>query len=250
MPIYHSGLPVRIILLISLYYIPVIVSSQSNNNTLCKDELTSYTRKIYGSDDFVFQGRKYTYRNIKANGDPYFNSPVWKEAVIYSNGRSYSGLTIQYNIEQDIIILQVINPQGKTDFIYADNDMIDSLRFDDHFFVNLQKVNSLIQTKGFYEVVFAGDLLYVMKHSKQFVRNYNAINPYGAYTKQVSVLYIIQNNKLTACPAKKNFLHYFESHKKEIRQFMRQQHIQFRKAEKNDLKVLCRYADEISGMNK
>jgi hypothetical protein len=236
-------------MLIMACIIPVQLAAQNTNN-ICKEDIIKFSEQNYGLDDYLYQGRKYIYRNVKANGHPYFNTTEWKSATIYCNGRSYQGLTIQYDIENDMFILQVINRLGKTEYIYAENSLIDSLQFDNHLFINLQKVSNSIQANGFYEFVFSGKFMYIVKHGKQFINNYNAINPYGTYSKQLSVLYIIRGNELTACPGMKDFLSCFESNKKEIRRFARQHHIHYKKADKDDLIALCGYADEISSIKE
>jgi len=226
------------------------IVAQNYPDTTCKENLRNYTEQVYGLDDYIFQGRKYRSRNVMANGHPYFNDSKWRDAVIYSHGRDYSGIAIKYDIELDMIILQISNAQGKTNIISTEYATIDSFVFDTHFFINLHKINNSISEMGYYEKVFEGDLLYVVKHKKQFVKNYNSINPYGLYSKQLSTLCIIYGNEMVMCPNRKLFLHYFNPYEKQIRSFIWQQHIRFREANKNDLIILCRYVDELTGMNK
>jgi len=229
-------------------YLPRPSGAQNFPDTACKEELLKYTEQVYGPDDFIIMGRAYKNRNAGANGHPYFIDDEWNKAVIYSYGKQYRGISIRYNIETDEIIFRIIDTQGRPDFVSSEYATIDSFAFDDHLFINLQKINSSIAYKGYYEKVFKGDLLYVLKHKKQFVKNYNTINPYGFYSRQLSTLCIIQGDDLVVCPNRKSLLRYFSDNEKEIRSFMKQQHIHFRKAEKDDLMKLCRYIDKLTGI--
>ncbi len=222
--------------------------AQNYPDTACKEELLKYTEQVYGPDDFIIQGRLYKIRNNGASEHPYFNNSEWKEALIYANENCYQGLTIQYDIEKDIIILQVIHANGKTNFVYSEFTAIDSFKFDDHLFINLQNINDSLAVKGYFEKIFRGDCLYVMKYKKQFVKNFNAIDPKGTYSEQSSLLFIIQDNEIISCPDRKSLLGYFHEHEKAIRNYMKQKHIHFRRAGKDDLAMLCRYINEITKM--
>ncbi len=239
-----------IFVLVLIHMICVPINSQDFKSGLCKKEIREYAEEIYGMDDFIFQGEKYSNWNRKASGHPFFINEQWKEAVVYSHGRTFSGIPVQYDIEKDIIMFQVINSQGETEVFNAENAIIDSLVFDDHTFINLQKVRKSIGESGYYELVFNGDFLFVLKHTKQFVKNYNPVNPYGNYSKQKTVLCIIHENKLIPCPNRSSFLRFFKNHKKVIKSFIRQEHIRYKKNAKDDLIKLCRYVDELTGSDR
>jgi hypothetical protein len=240
-----SSLPAILFsILLNLFSVAGNFAQISEYNT--QIALQNQTEKMYGPDDYLLQGRIYRRQNINANGHPFFNDPEWKEAILFSHGKSFPGQLIQYDIEQEVIILHIINDQGDVLFVCAEDELIDSLIFSNRLFINLKNTNKTETANGYYELVFKGRNLFVLKHEKSFIKNYNSINPNGYYTKQASVLSLSREDGLIPLPDKRSFLLIFESHRQELKKFIRHNHIRYRKSRMNELKILCEYADKLS----
>lgn len=247
---FRNGFPEIILTAILYCFCPCLSEARDISDTLCNERLLEYTEQVYGPDDFIIQGRLYKIRNREANGNPFFMNDAWNLAVIFSYGRQYRGIPIRYDIETDEIVMRVTHGPGTTNFVSSEYAAIDSFMFDGHMFVNLRKINDSIGEEGYYEKIFHGKRWYLLKHEKQWVKNYNAINPHGAFSSQISTFSLINNNQLVSFSGRKSFLHYFNGQKKEIRNFMRQHHIHFRRAGKDDFIKLSRYVDKIAEVIK
>lgn len=208
--------------------------------------LKEYSGEVYGTDDFVVNGRKYLPEHYNAKGDPYFLSDSWTKSTLIVNGKKYDGQDILYNIDVEKIILKTTIKDSIIIFVVLNNEFIDSFYFGSRYFVNAEKNGLGNKFPGFVEQVYSGNFTMLTRHKKSFVPEYAKNTPNGFYSSTKSVNYIFNNGQLDKLPTKKSLLEYFSEHKKSIKTFMRKNKIRYKQSSYAQLHKLFEYCDKIS----
>jgi len=159
-----------------VYICPIFSQSSSSlpnfSSNISADTfaVNMYQRIMNHNHDLV-NGREYfPYHNVH-HSNPFFKSEINATGTVYSNGKTYPGLHIFYDIYKDEIILSYLNPVGSVKLIILNNHAIDSFQivintvpttFQPFFFPADFKIKS-----GFYEVSYNGKTKLLIKHKKE-----------------------------------------------------------------------------------
>lgn len=203
--------------------------------------------QVYGPDEVLENGRLYIPDHPKAKGNPYLSDTEWMDGSLIVKGDTYNYVLIKYNVNLEQLILKKtsVGQQSHVPIILNSN-FIDSFTTEDRHFVNIGTMSYINELSGFVELIYNGRIIFFIKYNKEFMTQYSQSNQYGAYSKLNSVYYIYENNKLTRLSSKNSFLNYFEPYKKEIKKFMRQKSIRYKKASSAQLFELIKYCDDVS----
>jgi len=210
-------------------------------------DILKKTNRVYGPDEMLENGRLYIPAHPKAKGYPYFLGTGWPAGNLIIKGDSFTNLKIKYNVNlEQLILRKEIENQESHIPILLNNNFIDSFDAEDHHFINLNAMPFNDELSGFAELIYQGQLIFLVKHTKEFIPRYSQSNPYGAYSKLLSIYYIYENDELTRLSTKRTFLNYFEPFRREVKKYMRQNSIIYKKATNTQLYELIKYCDEIS----
>ncbi|OQX82101.1 MAG: hypothetical protein B6D64_01100 [Bacteroidetes bacterium 4484_276] len=208
--------------------------------------LDDYTGEVYGTDDFVVNGRKYLPEHYNAKGNPYFLSDNWTKSTLIIDGKRYDGQDILYNIDVEKIILKTTIKDSIVVFVMLNNEFVSSIYFGPRYFINAEKCGLENKFPGFVEQVYSGSFTLLVRHQKSFVSEYSRNTPNGFYSETKSINYIFINGQLHKLPTKRSMLEYFSVHKKEVKTFMRKNKIRYKQAGYAQLHKLFEYCDKIS----
>ncbi len=67
---------------------------------------------LYGIDFQLINGEEYIYRHSGINGHPYYHDNSWIEGTVKTVDAEYSGVSLRYDIYDDLLILNHISSQG------------------------------------------------------------------------------------------------------------------------------------------
>ena len=239
----------RIILLfftLPLFLAPSSFAQKSDDaviNTV--KELHDYSAYFYGIDDLLVNGRKYIPAHGNAKGDPYFSGPDWVTGTLLIKEKTYKAVELKYNVDLDKIILRAEVIRGGLVYVLLNNDFVTSFIIGEHYFINssqlLQQDNS-----GYFELVFEGEHTLLIKHHKSFISEFSQNAPLGRFSDLNSTRYIYCAGMLYKMPYKKSFLMYFKPFRKEIKKYMKQKKVKYKKANNFELHQLLKYCNEIS----
>ena len=241
-------------LLFKLFFIVIIcvvfpfktyLQTNSENDIILKN-LKIHTDNIFRLNDLLVNGKLYRPLNSNANGSPYFqNNKLWRKSKLFIKGTEFSDQNILYDIENDELIANIIYPDGNTKNIVLDQELIDSLWIEDHFFINITPFTKE-NINGIYEQVYDGRFKALIKHHVTYKRviDYNA--PNGYYDDPEISLFILTEKRLIKISNKKSLLSYFESDKKEIGRFIRRNKINLKTASIIEYFNLFKICDDLS----
>ncbi len=213
------------------------------------NELNKYAESVYGVDDRLINGEFYQNLKIVVKGHPNFLTNNWSDGPLFVKGVTYKDVRIKYNLELDKVILLAQFSSGNVMQLALNNNSVDSLFVNNHFFINSALIP--FDLKGFYEPIYKGNIKAYIKHKKDFLQKTSTgtagkILNTGSYRKPTSTLYIHINNDFIKVSNKKALISLFEENKKELSKFIQKNKINLRNANNSQLINLLKYCDEIS----
>lgn len=216
-----------------------------NQNSASVENLLAYSSEIYGTNDVLVNGWKYFPEHYNASGNPYFMDEEWMTGQVSIQGKTFENVELLYDVVNDELILRQKLNNGSLVFVMLNKDFISSFTLTDHHFVNSKELGSPALKSGFYEMVYDGELRFLIRYDKTFVNQYTAQSPHGSFSNQRAANYILHNGRVTRISSKRSLLNYFSAHKKQIRSFLRENRINYKKASTDELHQLMTYCDQL-----
>lgn len=203
-----------------------------------------YQQKMNHNYDLI-NGREYVPYHKPYHSNPFFKSEINATGTVYSNGKTYSGLHIYYDIYKDEVVLNYLNPIGLVRLIIMNKNSIDSFRivinnesttFQPFFFPVDSKIKS-----GFYEVSYNGKAKLLVRHKKDMTEK----DGYEEYT-YLTPKYLCINEKYYPIASKSGFLKLFGDKQTLIRKYTGSLHIpSFRRITDSGIIPILRYYETL-----
>jgi hypothetical protein len=172
-------------------------------------------------------------------------------ASVTVKGIRYVGLPVNYDTFHDRIIYGPIGSDSKKMYkIELNNEAIDGFTFyytdDTLSFLNIRKGNNPDNglSNGFYEVAYNGKSKYLIKHRS--IEYFNNSIPEYEYKPDG---YLNLGNGFIKIRSKAQFCSLFGEKEPEVRKFLRDSAINFRKANKRELNCILKYYDNLTKNN-
>jgi hypothetical protein len=193
---------------------------------------TSAPVKISSPYSLIYRGAEYAKVYTSISGNPFFRDLPVNGWVDYYQNR-YENIPIRYDMEDDQVIFHEPLQQISISLV---NDKVDGFMIDGHHFIALRDLTGF---RGFYEELYTGKRLVLVKWQKTLVRRVNEEGKYISY----SYLYIQEGSTLTGIQNKKDLFAYFGNNKKKMQQFYHDQHLDFKKDPMHTAVVLTEFAE-------
>lgn len=221
-----------------------VFSGVYSQNSL--EKIHKHATKVYGIDDLLVNGSVYAPYHPVAFGDPFFVESVFSKGNLTLVGREFENVGLKFDIEQQKVILMAFVDSVNFKIIVLNDNYIKYFSIHGTHFVNISNHlnNNLI--KGFYELIYNGEFVFVKSYRKEFLGVYSNRHPNGKYSETITENFIIRNNKKYTIKNKKSIFSVFPEHKNEIKIYMKDNKIKLRKASNINLNNLMRYCDEVS----
>lgn len=224
----------------------LIVSGQAQEHSNEVDELYNHTEQIYSTDDLLVNGQIYIPTRRGAMGSPYFGENQFSNGIVIIKGRQFDDVLLKFNLEDQRLILRAALESGKYVTIVLNPKMLDAFSIGGHEFINANHYFNSSDFSGFYTLVYEGNFAFLIKYEKEFRPIYDTQTPNGSYNEMSLEYFVLEEGKLENITKKKALLSYFSIQKKEIKSFMREYKIQYKKASIFSLNKLMRYCDSVS----
>ncbi|KAA3635339.1 MAG: hypothetical protein DWQ02_10035 [Bacteroidetes bacterium] len=230
------------VLLLTCLCLPNLLFSQEINDS---ENLQDCVDRLYGTNDLLVNGRTYVPVNTKASGHPFFAREEFTKGTIYVRSKAFVNVDIRYDVEKDQLVLRQNLNNGIPVQVVVTPALVDSFMINNHHFVNNTHVSSNNYGNGFMKELYASEIGFYQKTIKLFYPTYSKIHPNGRYGEEEVSYYLVRSGQMYEVRNKQDFLKYFSEHKKEIKLFLKQKSIRFRKATDNQFFNLLKYCNEI-----
>ena len=210
------------------------------------EDLYNRSEQIYSTDDLLVNGQIYIPSRPRAKSSPYFGGKQFVEGSVQIKGRQFNEVLLRYNLEDQRLILRAAVESGKYVTILLNSNLIDHFTINGQRFINVDGFLKDSGGSGFYVLVYEGNFTFLIKYEKTFRAVYDSQTPNGSYSEIKSEYFIFDEDNLIVVSKKKALLDYFSPNKKEIKNFMRHQKINYKNASVAELNQLMKYCDSVS----
>jgi hypothetical protein len=189
----------------------------------------------YSSDYNLLNGRLYDLP-YSANTHPFLHSDQFRPGSIRLNEEDYTGISINYNIHDQQVVLQYLSNSGLTQKLILNQEFIESFQLDGKLF---RKLSFPETGTRFFQVVRTGDISCYFYWVKKLHMSSSSFNTPYSYSKQTRKVYLYKEGQLHLISDRSSFATlYNQAYRKEIEQFLRREKIRFRNVSEESLSHL------------
>lgn len=238
--LYRNTIQVLLLSITGLFLITGFARGQKYDSSF--DHYLDSINRIIGFNDVLINGYLYIPPSKKIEGHPYFGENRWNPGTIYINGHTFRNKLIKYNLQKNDIILKANFGKNNYKLIRINILPVDSFRMNGRIFVQSSIYTKNINKPVFYEKIHDGEYKFVRQYSKRFIGTYEWSSPQGKFSETKEEKFIIRDHNINKINSKRAFLRFFPRNKrKKIRKFLRDNDIDFNKANTGQLSELANY---------
>jgi hypothetical protein len=206
-------------------------------------ELKEVFDYLNGPDYNLLNGRQYDRLN-SGESHPFFNTDRYRAGTVVLNGETYDSVLINYDIHDQQVILQV--PGWISDLnnkVVLNRESIDHFQIDG---IKFRKMSYPETGTSFFQVMSSGGISCYMLWTKKLYRSSAASNARIRYLKQSREIYLQREDQLFRVKNRASFAGIFEeAYRKEIKEYLRREKINFRDASYEQLGELMNFCIEL-----
>ncbi len=209
------------------------------------DEFWQCVEQLYGTSDYLVNGRPYGEAHPGAAGHPFFGADAWRTGHLYAGGRTFEAVSLKYNTDLNRIVLRQTLANGLTVDVLLNDRLLDSFRLDGRLFVPVPDSVAGLSRPGYLEQLYAGNFAVYRAHEKAFVASYAPRTPHGRYSVPREGFWIRHGDTWTAIGGANRLSRAFPEHRQALRRYLRQHGIDLQKATPEQLRDFLQYADKL-----
>lgn len=195
-----------------------------------------------GENTLLYNGREYTENYSRTIGHPFYASEQPQKGNVVYDRILYPHHAISYDLVHDEVFIKT----SQNISLNLLKEKIDQFSIEDHLFVRLNEQTDQSElSTGFYEVLHQSKIIVLAKRRKQLVPSFNLDDPYkfvhyDRYFVKINKAYheILGHGSLVSL---------FPGHQKEIRKYIHQTGINFKK---NPESAIVKVAEYFGGLKR
>ena len=188
----------------------------------------------------LFTGKEYAPYEAGLKGSPFYKTDKMQNGDIFYDGNLYRNVPMVFDIVRQQV---VINNYEHTAWLQLLSEKVKYFVFDGHQFEEFGVLTSSNEntdaTNGFYEIVFTGKTFVLAKRQKIIKKGKKSDNPNFSsapdFFIEKDIFFIRNGNNLYPVSSKKEVLKSLENKKSSIKNFIRKNHLHFKKDFEKDL---------------
>ncbi len=198
-----------------------------------------------GESDLMINGIQYQPDYIRVAGSPEFESTGGYSSMLFIKGQKFENIRVAYDIVSDKPLLVQEYGNGLENRIELFRSRVDSFTIGNHLFINPAAFIDNFQGSGYYEKVSSGNIMFVKKYRKAYIRIYDNQNR-GKYSPQQNTCYLLDSKgKLTQIKSRQSFVRAFPLNRQDIRHYLNENKINFRKSSNSSLRELMNFSNSL-----
>ena len=250
----HCGLPAQVV---SRSHLPVTPANGPGGKVLGDPVSDADIRNVYMAsvshqNEFV-NGKEFIPYFYRSKTSPFMFSGTPFITTLYFNGRTYHDVALQYDTYTDEAVFTDTTRMFHSELprVALNKDLMEG--FDFVFNRQIYKFRYLrvrseapgLPGDGYYDLVYEGPSEFLVKH-RGLVYQKDAIDEY----KYSDVKYILSHNEFRKVVNLREFLSLFGDRSREVKSFIQERKIRFRKADKTEVAAILEYYDSLSKQEK
>ena len=210
-------------------------------NAALTDSLVALYRTGFGNAERLYTGTEYIGYVKRPKGHPFFSSDEAVPAIIYYDGAEYVD-SIFYDLVSDEIIIKTRDRKYN---IATVNDKIKWFVYAGHKFVRLDDPQFGQLEAGYYEELYNGKLQAFVRHKKQ-INSHTVQNDLVSEYVQYDTYFIRRGEQYFRLSNNKSLIEALDQHKNEVRRFLHDHDLDFRKDPVKTIQMTVEYYDQIN----
>lgn len=230
---------------------PVVSSQVLNDSLFVSSGLhfidTSYT-SLLGLESPVYKGRRYynSYGKFGNNGHACFLKNNYAGGNIVYDGLTYSDVRIKYDLIQDQLIILHFD---KMTAVTVESQHVDSFSLLNHTFVHIRTDDTKPAINGpepgYYDLLYDGKIDLLAKRTKAITEKVTETMVESSVSQE-DKYYLFRDSVYTEIKSKKNLLKLLRSTQGQNQQFIKANHLNFKRDKENALIELVKFHDSIA----
>lgn len=209
-----------------------------------------YLASVSRPNEFI-NGREYLVYYYRSKTSPLLFKGAQFHTTLNMNGRTYENINLQYDTYLDELMfadtLRVT--QSELPRVALNKNLVEGFSFiyngEPYRFRNMRFANEQGVSDGFYEIAYDGPTMFIIKH-RSTVYERDAIVEY----KYSSLKYVFTGGRFNKVTKLKDFLLMFGDKSQQIKEFIQEKGIRFKKADKNRISSILQYYDSLTNQVK
>jgi hypothetical protein len=225
---------------------PLVAQALPSDSTIDQHALNT-VKALYqqeaGADLLIYNGMEYTPSPGSTSGTAYFEANDADEMSVLYDGQLYEHVRLQYDMATDELIAHYL-PTNITIVVQA--------RYVSYFTLGKNKfiyftpdVNSAGMPAGYYEDLYEGKISIRAKKQREFKLAANAEENSSHYI-QYNYYYLQKAGRFYAVKGQQSFLTLLKDRKDQLKKYMSDNHISFKKDFEGSMVKLAGYYDQLT----
>jgi len=243
---------IRLLICLCLLNISAYSYSQHLPSDMKKDFLNESRRRLNDTIDkrtateYPFVIGKLYKPVLDKYQHPYYNSNEWVNGTIVFKSKTYEAERLKFDIEKDeLIYLLYSNTDLKSYHIALDYNFIAGfsiLNTSFKFFDDLKNMFGLGMRKGYYEVVYDGELKFLVSRIKSQSISDNSSQI--VYNETIR-MYLLKKGKALQVRSKTGLLHLIKDKKKEVKTFIKSNNLKLNRFDYSSANKILSYYENL-----
>jgi len=212
--------------------------------TALNHAISLYDKKMLRNTS-VYAGRSYYDPHAGVKGHQFFREDYWEQGRVNYNNNFYDSIFIKYDVYKDLLIIENFNSDGFLSPIVLYSPNVSSFDLMEYHFVRLEKDTISNLRKGFYNQMYRSKELQVLiKRKKEIVQTGAVHSIHGMFTNK-DKYYIKKGEIYFQVRRKKSIIKVLTDHKKEVKNFIKNNNYYFKTAPDGQLVEVVKYYDSL-----
>jgi hypothetical protein len=245
-------LPKFLLLFLLTCCVKNVVLAQATADSLKAGQTNVYANvkrdfyKKIGAQSRLYNGMQYDAYDPHIKGNACYNDVDSLHAgSVFYEGYQYNNVKMLYDIYKDELVILIYNQFMRISLIsdkVRDFDLLNQ-----HFiYVKNDPANSNSLKTGFYGDLYDGKIQVLSKKTKSIQNSTDYTGNIIPYFSPAKDYYLFRNGKYYTVNSQGAFLDVLSDHKKEVKQFVKSNNIQFKKAPEQAMAAIAAYYDHLT----
>ena len=202
------------------------------------EQVVNYYQSAMSDQSEVFNGYGYHFMPEGHRGSAYFgDKPYFKSATIRYNGNWYRNIPVLYDIYADAMISQT-----RDSMFVLRAEKIADIYLSEHHFINLNVQNL---SAGYYDQLYNGHSEVLVKRIRKVQNNVTSQSVEILYENE-DAIYLKKGENYIKVFSKSSVLDVFKDKSKQLKQFLKDNHIAYKEDVEESIVKLASYYDQIT----
>lgn len=233
-----------LLLIVSLSTIQEGYGQHLATDSLMRKASSDYLR-LMKQQAALYNGAEYLAPKQLIEGYPFFGQEQYFDGMLVSSGVSFFNVPIQYDLVRDALLIWSYD---RAILLMLNTEKIERFQLGKESFIrgSLIAHNDDQSPKGFFQVIHEGRHLAIAKKQKVVVQKTASDKSYAFY-KQFNTYYLVIEGEWRQVSNKNDVLQVLKQKKEEVKRFINQRGLNYRKAPEVFLSEVLAYFETLNG---